>query len=108
MLSYVLGPPLHEMSVNGEVKAGIRSPTKGDFDKLREVVDKSDGWIRQYNKKDVQVYTKSQEGTAIKMIKVKTFLIIYSTCYKEIRQNFFKIKCLCTCRLSSRLLFVLS
>lgn len=60
------------MAVNGESKAGFRSPSKRDFDKFQEIVDKSDGWIKQYNKKGVQVHTKAQEGTAVKMIKIST------------------------------------
>ena len=58
------------MARNGSNIVGLRPTSKADFDKFKELVDKSDGWVKQYNKQGAQVYTKSQEGTAIKMIKV--------------------------------------
>lgn len=51
---------------------GIRPASKKDFDSFRNLVDNGDGWIKQYNKEGIQVYTKSQEGAAIKMIKICT------------------------------------
>jgi hypothetical protein len=49
---------------------GIRPASKTDFDKFQDLVDNNEGWVKQYNKHGVEVFTKSQEGTAIKMVKV--------------------------------------
>lgn len=71
-----------EMACNGnglDGLDGIRPASEKDFDRFRGLVDKNDGWTKQYDKRGVQVYTKSQEGTAIKMIKV--IFVISSCCY---------------------------
>ena len=49
---------------------GIRPASKPDFDKFQNLVDESEGWVRQYNKHGIVVHTKSEEGVAIKMVKV--------------------------------------
>ena len=49
---------------------GIRPASEMDFDKFQDLVDNGEGWVKQYNKQGVEVFTKPQEGTAIRMVKV--------------------------------------
>jgi hypothetical protein len=56
---------------------GIRPASKTDFDKFQNLVDNSEGWVKQYNKEGVEVFTKSQEGTAIRMVKVSCNYAIF-------------------------------
>ena len=49
---------------------GVRPASKIDFDKFQDLADNNEGWVKQYGKQGVDVFTKSQEGTAIKMVKV--------------------------------------
>ena len=49
---------------------GIKPASQLDFDKFQDLADSNDGWVKEYNKQGVKVYTKPQEGTAIKMVKV--------------------------------------
>ena len=49
---------------------GIQPASKPDFDKFQKLVEKREGWVKQYNKQGIVVHTKSEEGVAIKMVKV--------------------------------------
>ncbi|XP_028397941.1 START domain-containing protein 10-like [Dendronephthya gigantea] len=51
---------------------GVKPASKIDFDKFRKLADNNEGWVKQYGKQGVDVFTKSQEGTAIKMVKIAT------------------------------------
>lgn len=49
---------------------GLRPASKSDFDKFQALVENREGWVKQYHKRGIEVFTKSQEGTAIKILKV--------------------------------------
>ena len=55
---------------------GLKPAFDFEFAKFRNLVENKEGWTKQYKKNKVEVFTKSEVGTAIKMVKVlvKTLL----------------------------------
>ena len=66
-----------EINANDELKAGeVRIATDADFVYLKDLCENHTNWYKEYNKKPITVWTKSNTISEFKMIKVSIVLTI--------------------------------
>lgn len=76
----------------GEVKVAEDS----DFQELKSLCRLNDGWEQEYNKHSITVWTKTNENTSFKMIKVN----IMCFCYKKMLSyaKYWAVRSILNCR----------
>ncbi|KAL9974023.1 hypothetical protein ACROYT_G020552 [Oculina patagonica] len=50
----------------------VRAAKADDFEHFRRLAESVDGWNLQYDKQDTKVYSKTKEGSTVRLIKVVT------------------------------------